>query len=259
MCGRYVIYFLPEEIHERFQLRHIPRELFHSFNAAPTQGLPVVWSPEAEAREVATMRWGLVPRWSRPGLLNAPPAPFNARAESLAEKPMFRSLIASRRCLVPANGYYEWRTEGGKKQPYYFSLPGEPIFSFAGLYDEIPGDADAPGDPDGPRRSFTVVTTRPNDLTAGFHHRMPVILARGDEEEWLSRDVTDPRIVDRLLLNPYPADRMAAHPVSPAVGNVRVNDPSLIESVGRAVVAEEADSDVVTADDDAPQHQSTLF
>jgi putative SOS response-associated peptidase YedK len=221
MCGRYVIQWLPDEISERFQLRRIPASLFESFNAAPTQELPTVVEHEVGERELRTMRWGLVPRWAKPGEGKAP-APFNARAESILEKPMFRSLISRKRCLVPANGYYEWKQVAGRKQPFLFEPTDQELFAFAGLYDEFAG-------PDGEvLSSYTVITTEANELAAEYHNRMPVILEPDDEEEWISADQTDSHAVAHLL-HAYPADRMRVRPVSPAVNNVRNNDRSLIE------------------------------
>ena len=220
MCGRYVLN-APEDLSERFQLRQMSLHLPRSYNVAPTDEMPVVVEPTEEEREALMMKWGLVPRWTKPGG-KKPPTPFNARAESLSEKPMFRNLIKNRRCLVPANGFYEWNQVGGAKQPYYITLPDEPMFAFAGLYDEF---ADEDGEV---LRSYTVITTEPNELMAELHNRMPVILHRDDEEEWLDPDVTEPRQVERLL-RPYPAEEMEAVPVSRAVNNVRNDGPQLIE------------------------------
>jgi putative SOS response-associated peptidase YedK len=221
MCGRYVIEWLPDEISERFQLRRIPASLFASFNAAPTQALPTVIESSDGERELQTMRWGLIPRWAKPGQSKGP-APFNARAETLLEKPMFKSLVSRKRCLVPANGYYEWKQVAGRKQPYFFQPADHELFAFAGLYDEYEGDD---GEPVG---TYTVVTTEANELTREYHDRMPVILPREAEEEWVSREQTDGRAVTQLLA-PYPPDQMTVRPVSPEVNNVRNNDPSLIE------------------------------
>lgn len=221
MCGRYVIEWLPDEITERFQLRRIPASLFESFNAAPTQELPVVVESDAEGRLLRPMRWGLIPRWAKPGEKSAP-APFNARAESVLDKAMFRSLVAKKRCLVPANGYFEWKQVAGKKQPYLFTLKDQELFAFAGLYDESPG-------PEGEAiASYTVLTTEANEFAADYHHRMPVILRREDEEEWASPGQTDALAVTHLLRQ-YPAELMEARPVSPAINNVRNNTRSLIE------------------------------
>lgn len=234
MCGRYIVAYFPDDFSERYQLRVIPESLFRSFNAAPTQTLPVIVERAGTGRELEAYRWGLAPRWSKPGEKSL--APFNARAESVASKPMFRGLFKKQRCLVPVNGYYEWKTEGGKKQPYLFTVPDEPMFSLAGLYDEAAGDE---GEPAG---SFTVITTTPNEMTGEYHNRMPVIIAREDEDEWLDPAETDIEPLERLL-RPFPAEEMAARRVSPAVNNVRNNSESLI-----------ADQD-----DDEPAASGALF
>ncbi len=216
MCGRYMI-VNHQEISERFQLRQIPLGLFSTFNAAPTQGLPVVIEVADGERELRLMRWGLIPCW-RKGAGKAP-APINARAETLLEKPMFRSLVGSKRCVVPANGFYEWRKEGGRKQPYLVRCKDGDLFGFAGLYDELP---------DGEGGSFTIITTTPNELVAPLHDRMPAILAPEDEEEWLDRDISDPGIVG--LLGSYPAEQMAAEPVSTSVNDVRNDGRELVSA-----------------------------
>lgn len=223
MCGRYVIEWLPDELSERFQLRRIPSFLFASFNAAPTQELPVILELENGERELRIMRWGLIPRWSKAGDTKAP-APFNARAESLLEKPMFRSLVGRARCLVPANGYYEWKLIDGKKQPYLISVKDQELFAFAGLYDEF---NNAEG---GTTASYTIITTAANEFSSGYHHRMPVILRRESEAEWIGHDQVDRHAAARLL-QPYPTGAMTAHAVSTAVNNARNNTAQLIEPV----------------------------
>lgn len=223
MCGRYIVAYFPDDFSERYQLRAIPPSLFRSFNAAPTQTLPVIVERPAAGRELEMLRWGLIPRWSKPGEAK-PVAPFNARAESVASKPMFRGLLKKKRCLVPVNGYYEWKTVDGKKQPYLFTLPEEPMFSLAGLYD------DTEESEDGPKGSFTIITTAANEFTGEYHDRMPIIIARDDEEEWLDPAETDIEPLERLL-RPYPAAEMAARRVSAAVNNVRNNSEDLIEPI----------------------------
>ena len=220
MCGRYVIEWLPDELSERFQLRRIPLSLFESFNAAPTQLLPAIVERSAGEREVVMMKWGLVPRWSKAGGAR-PPAPFNARGESLLEKPMFRSLVGIKRCLVPANGYYEWKTVDGKKQPFYFQLKEQDLFAFAGLFDEF---TDSSGET---TTSYTIITTEANEFSSQYHHRMPVILPRDAEEEWSSPEQTDAHAVLQLV-QPYPSELMTARPVSMAVNSVRNNDANLL-------------------------------
>jgi len=221
MCGRYVIagYENLTEFSERFQLRQIPLNIFPTYNAAPTQQLPVLLEHEDGDRELRLMRWGLLPRWRRPNQANAP-APINARAETLLDKPMFRPLLPRRRCLVPASGFYEWAKLNGRKQPYHIHLADDALFGFAGLWDESPDGGS----------SFAIVTTAANALMAPIHDRMPTILAPDAEADWLSPDLVDPHAA-QALLRPYPPEAMAADPVSPAVNNPRHNGPELIEPI----------------------------
>jgi putative SOS response-associated peptidase YedK len=242
MCGRYVItgYKDGDEFSERFQLRHIPETLFPRFNASPAQQLPIVLEPAPDLREARFLSWGLVPRWRKPGQAGKSVAPINARAETLLEKPMFRSLVARQRCLVPASGFYEWRTINGKKQPFFFHLADDALFGFAGLWDQPPagGDPAAPG-------SFTIITTAANDLVAPYHERMPVILRPEDEADWLDPDQDDPHAA-HALLRPYPAEAMATHPVSPAVNSPRNDDPDLLDPI---TLAEEPPAEPASSSD----------
>jgi len=227
MCGRYVIEDF-EELSER--LTNVPINilfpLFPSWNAAPSQILPVlVEAEDEESWQVKGMSWGLVPRWAKPGE-RPKVTPINARAESLTEKPMFRSLVKRRRCVVPANGFYEWqRTGQGKesgKQPFYIHLKDEPMMFLAGLYDEATGK-------DGqPFESYTIITTTANEAMAHLHDRMPVILPREDLEHWLSRSETEFEPLQSLL-QPAPDEALDLYPVSKAVNSPRVNEPGLIE------------------------------
>lgn len=222
MCGRYTL-GAPEELSERFQLRQLTIPLPHTWNAAPTNQLPVIIENQEGEREARLMQWGLIPRWTKPGSKRGF-APINARAETLAEKPMFRNLVRRRRCLVPANGFYEWKNLGDHKQPWYITVPADPLFAFAGLYEQF---IDEHGEP---VETYTIITTQPNELMAAIHNRMPVILHPADEAEWLDPDVTDPAQIERLLI-PYPSDDMQAWPVSRKVGNTRNDTPDLIESI----------------------------
>ena len=156
MCGRYVLE-APEDLSERFQLRQLAIQLPHTWNAAPTNRLPVIVENQEGEREAQLMQWGLIPRWAKPGG-KKPMAPINARAETITEKPMFRNLVKRNRCLVPANGFYEWKNLGDHKQPYYITVPDDPLFGFAGLYDTYTND-------EGEEAStYTIITTEPNEL-----------------------------------------------------------------------------------------------
>lgn len=226
MCGRYVIEGTTE-LSERFQLRLIPGDLFPDFatyNAAPSQLLPVIVEDASGERVALPMQWGLVPRWRRSDG-KAGVAPINARAETLDEKPMFRGLVKAKRCIVPASGFYEWQRVDGRKQPYYLTSDDGELWGLAGLYDLTHDESnDAAG-------SFTIITTGANPLVAPLHERMPAILRRDDEEEWISRDVNDPLQVERLL-RPYPEEAMRVYRVSPRVNNTRNNTPELIVPEG---------------------------
>ncbi|MGD9714048.1 MAG: SOS response-associated peptidase [Thermomicrobiales bacterium] len=222
MCGRYVLN-APEDLSERFQLRQVTISLPHSWNVAPSNELPVIVENKEGEREARSMTWGLTPRWAREGGKKTL-APINARAETLVEKPMFRNLIKNRRCLVPANGFYEWKNMGDHKQPYYVTVPNDPLFAFAGLYDAWKDENDEVV------ASYTIVTTSANELMRSLHERMPVILHQDDEEEWLDRSVTDPAQLQRLL-GPYPAEEMQVVPVSRKVNNVRNDGPDLVDPV----------------------------
>ncbi|MGC4191771.1 MAG: SOS response-associated peptidase [Thermomicrobiales bacterium] len=223
MCGRYSIY----DLHLLGQiLSNLPIHLdlppHPTWNAAPSQVLPVLVESEDEERiDVTGMSWGLVPRWTKPSE-KPKVAPINARSETLAQKPMFRSLVRRNRCIVPANGFYEWKKDTDGKQPYYIHLRDEPMMFFAGLYDQ------ATKDDGSPLLSYTIVTTRANDTMADLHDRMPVIVPPDDVEHWLSRSETDVDALD-YLLQPAPEDAIDMHPVSKAVNSPANDTPDLIE------------------------------
>lgn len=219
MCGRYTLRNV-EDLSERFQVRQVPLELSAAYNIAPSQELPVIVEQEDGERVVRLMQWGLIPRWQRSGQVRGV-APINARAESVAEKPMFRDLIRRRRCLIPASGFYEWRKLPGRKQPYYIGVKDQPLFAFAGLYDEVEQGGCAPV------ASYAIVTARANERLAPIHERMPVILRPEDEWLWLSREVKDPAAIEPLM-EPLGSDEVVAFPVTTAVNNVRHDGPELI-------------------------------
>ena len=220
MCGRYILGQV-EDLSERFQLRDLNLSLTPTWNAAPTQRLPVVRADEDGERTAELMRWGLLPRWKRKDGGRSP-EPINARADTLAERPMFRPLLKGRRCIVPATGFYEWRVTDHGKQPVVLQPTDQELFGFAGLWDETTTDGGEA------IRSYTIITTAPNSLMNGIHDRMVAILEPDDEAAWLDPDVTDwPEI--QQLIHSYPSKRMRLYPVSKAVNNTRVNDASLIE------------------------------
>jgi len=195
-----------------------------SYNVAPQSFQPVVrLSPETGERELTVMRWGLVPFWSENG--KASFSTINAKSETVATSPAFREAWRQRLCLVPADLFYEWQKADEKnKQPFAITVKDDTMFAFAGLWETWKDTAT--GDK---LRTFTILTTDPNELMQAIHNRMPVILHRGDYERWLAP--TDPAHLPIDLLKPYPTEEMKAWMVGRAVGNTRNNDPSLIEPV----------------------------
>jgi putative SOS response-associated peptidase YedK len=225
MCGRYTVRgILP--VAELFGIT-LPPEFQPRYSVAPTQNVLVVRAGDAEgarpARHGDLLRWGLVPHWAQdPSVGNRM---INARAETAAQRPAFRDAMRRRRCLIPADGFYEWqKQEGGKrKQPYLIRMKGDRPFGFAGLWESW-------GRGDEPLETFTILTTSPNELVAPIHDRMPVIIAPEDYDRWLNprfaaSDVTD-------LLRPYPAGEMQVQPVGTQVNNPRNDDPSCAEAWG---------------------------
>ncbi len=216
MCGRYSLICI-DDLGNRFRVHNPMIGARSKFNVAPASEMPVI--VRRENLELILMRWGLVPHWAKvPG---AVPHPINARAEGLLEKPMYRPLLKSNRCLVPASGFYEWKKEGKRRVPFYFTLPGEPLFAFAGLYDTWQA-------PDGNLLlTYTVITCEANPLLAEVHDRMPVILTRENEGRWLSQDLLAPPDLARILV-PYSASAMEKIAISDRVNNPGADDESLI-------------------------------
>ncbi len=218
MCGRYTL-ANPEDLHERFETTNALDDLTPHYNIAPGQAMPVVTRNSPNRLEI--MRWGLVPVWATDIRIGY--RMINARAETVREKPAFRSSFKSRRCLVPISGYYEWKKEGANKQPYYYRLKKEALITLAGLtaqwYDDHGNEL----------QTFTIITTAANSLASEVHDRMPVILTKKDEDIWL--DPLTPLPVAEQLLKPFDPDRMESFPVSSDVGNPRNNTSSLINSL----------------------------
>jgi putative SOS response-associated peptidase YedK len=202
----------------RFSLEERADDLAPRFNVAPTQTLPVI--VRNSPNHVAMMRWGLIPSWAKDASIGS--RMINARAETVAEKPAYRKPLRSQRCLVPATGFFEWKQEDDGKTPYFIHLPDESLFAFAGLYDTW-------RDPDGQMvQSYTILTTAPNALMVGIHNRMPVILRHEDEDEWLDPANAEPEQL-LPLLRPYPAEEMAAYPVSRLVNSPQHDTPLVLE------------------------------
>ncbi len=221
MCGRFTLATDGAQLAAQFALPE-PPQLGPRYNIAPTQSVAVVRSA-AVGRELVLMRWGLVPMWAKDPSIGS--RMINARAETAAEKPAFRTALRQRRCLLPADGFYEWQATPDGKQPFYFHMADAAPFALAGLWERWKSPAGAP------LESCTILTTEANDLLCPFHDRMPVIVAPADYARWLDPALRDPEAVHDLLA-PYDADSMAAHPVSRDVNRVANDGPQLVAPLG---------------------------
>jgi len=210
MCGRFTLTVDPAELQDSFTDYDFPTKFAPRFNIAPTQ--PVLAIPNDGQQKADFFIWGLIPSWAKdPSIGNRL---INARGETLAEKPSFRGSYKYKRCLILADGFYEWKVQPGTKTkvPYFIHMKDRQPFAFAGLWDEW-------NSPDGSQlRSCTIVTTAPNDFMSSIHNRMPVILPSDVYAKWLD---TTPQSREKLdpLIKPYPAEEMAAYPVSTLVNN----------------------------------------
>jgi putative SOS response-associated peptidase YedK len=225
MCGRVKLSTDFSEIKIAFRIppeRPTPNGA-PNWNVAPTDPLPIVRYDEKDReRSLETMRWGLIPYWAKDIKIGY--STINARAEEIETKPAFREAFRQRRCLVPIDSFYEWKKTETGKQPYAIGLAGGRLMALAGLWDTWRS-------PQGERvRSFTIVTTTPNELCAHLHNRMPVVLKPEAWSVWLAEEPSDvPHL--KALLAPYPDNDMISWPVSSRVGSVKNNDLSLIEPI----------------------------
>jgi putative SOS response-associated peptidase YedK len=221
MCGRFTRTAASKEtLADLFQLSD-PPGLLPLFNIAPTQPVAAVRiNPEQGQRELVPLRWGLIPPWADDPKIGY--RLINARAETAATKPSFRAAFNNRRCLIVADGYYEWQKQDGKKQPWYFRLKGGKLFAFAGLWERwMPPNAEA-------IESCTILTTEANDLNRPIHNRMPVIVDPAGFGQWLNPE--ERREAVKGLLHPYPSESMEAYPVSTFVNNPRNQGPQGVEA-----------------------------
>lgn len=224
MCGRYVITTPPMALAKKFAALNPPPNFQPHWNAAPSQDLPVIrYNPATQQRSLDVLRWGLVPIWAKDLAIGN--QAMNARSESLESKPMFRDAYEKRRCLVPAEAFYEWQGEKNNKQPYAIAMKDREVFAFAGLWERWrhPENGEI-------TRSFTIVTGLANELTAPIHDRMPIILPENTWAAWLDEEKVSPQILKQML-TPYSAREMYVWPVSKAVGNVRNNEHNLLDEV----------------------------
>ena len=222
MCGRFTQTASPEVIAEQFKITNPP--LFTPrYNIAPSQPIAAIRiDPDRATRTLVMLRWGLIPSWAKdPKIGNQC---INAKAETVAEKPSFRSAFKKRRCLVVATGFYEWQVQGMRKQPMWIGLKSTQPFAFAGLWEQWkPAEGE-------PRETCTIITTEPNDLIRPIHNRMPVILSPTSYDQWLDLSFQHVEPL-KALLRPYPSEELTAYPVSTLVNNPRHDASQCLEPV----------------------------
>jgi putative SOS response-associated peptidase YedK len=230
VCGRFVNFLQERDIIDTFAIAEVANDvrlLPPSWNIAPTQRAPIVTlAPGGSTRRLEVAHWGLIPAWATD--LSIGSRMFNARSETLVEKPSFRSAFEKRRCLVPANGYYEWQRQPDGKQPYFIHPTDDRPLAFAGLWETREDGEDR-------SFSFTIVTRASTGDLATIHDRQPVMLRDDAREAWMDTGTSPDELLAVLR---FDGPGVEARPVSPAVGNVRNNEPSLIEPVGDAGVTE---------------------
>jgi putative SOS response-associated peptidase YedK len=227
MCGRYTLSVPLSNLIDTFEVALPEFDYVPRYNIAPTQEVPVV-AQDDQGRRMGLLRWGLVPFWAKdPGIGSRL---INARSETVASKPAFRSAFSRRRCLVPADGFFEWKKEGGSgggkpsKIPYWIHLEAAHPMAFAGLWERWEGEGEAP------LHTFTILTTEAHDSIRPIHSRMPVILPRKSWDAWLGSEAGSEALQD--LLVPYREEPLLAHPVSTWVNSPRNDDPACIEPAG---------------------------
>lgn len=220
MCGRYSITSPVEALRRMFGFQTLPN-LAPNYNVAPTNAVPIVHN-DAGQPILDFARWGLIPSWAKE--IGTKPL-INARAETVEEKPSFRAPFKRRRCLVPADGFYEWqRQSSGFKQPYYIYPTSGGPFAMGGIWDEwAPADGSE-------INSLAIITTPSNSALRALHHRLPLVIEEADFETWLEEEPEDWRVV-RELLHPAAENFFSVHPVSSRVNSVSNDDPSLIDPI----------------------------
>ncbi|MBE9193120.1 SOS response-associated peptidase [Gloeocapsopsis crepidinum LEGE 06123] len=220
MCGRYTLTQSAEAIAAAFGLDAVS-EMEPRYNIAPTQSVPVVLYSAKKQRQLKLMRWGLIPSWAEDASIGS--RLINARSETVSEKPSFRAAFRQRRCLVVADGFYEWQRQEHKKQPYYFHLQNKQPFGFAGLWEHWQS-------PEGENiETCTILTTEANELMRPIHNRMPVILNSQDYALWL--DITAQQTELQHLFHPYSSQAMNSYPVSTLVNKPTNNSAECINSL----------------------------
>jgi putative SOS response-associated peptidase YedK len=216
MCGRYTLSMAMDRVAAAFGAQNVPEDR-PRYNVAPRQIVAVVGLKADGTRSIAHLRWGLVPSWANDP--NSGPRPINARAETLLERPMFRSLFKSKRCLIPSDGLYEWRKVGKAKQPFHIRLRGGGVFGFAGLWDVW-------GEGDGKIASCCIVTVEANEIVRPVHERMPAIIPPECYGDWLDPETPTDRLMS--MLKPFPNEEMETVPVGQAVNSPANDGPECL-------------------------------
>ena len=228
MCGRYRLSRRKQILEEYFDTAPWDDDWNPRYNIAPTQPVPVIRQhPKEPVRQISLMKWGLIPNWARDASIAT--STINAKSETAATRPAFRDPLKFRRCLIPADGFYEWKRSGTSKQPYCFEVNEGELFSFAGLWD---GWKDSSGSW---IKTCSILTTTPNAVTSAIHDRMPVILDRESYDLWLGPGMQNIAAVSELL-KPYDARLMRSYPISMRINHVANDD----EDCSRPVVLTES-------------------
>lgn len=221
MCGRFSLFSSESDLQERFQIENFADiDWTARYNIAPSQNVIAMIQDEGGNR-AGFLRWGLVPSWAKNPKIGY--KMINARAETVDEKPSFRNLLIRRRCLIIADGFYEWKKEGKIKQPYRFQFKAKEPFAFAGLWDRWENDGEV-------IHSCTIITTEANTLVKSVHDRMPVILTRDAEKIWLDRSVQNKNELKSLLI-PFDRSKMEAFPVSTLVNSPRNDSEEIVTAL----------------------------
>lgn len=221
MCGRFDLH-LPRELLEEIFGISISRDIMPRYNIAPTQEIAVVRTNPEHKRQLDFLKWGLIPSWAKDPSIGS--KMINVRSETVHEKPAFRTALKHRRCIIPANGFYEWEAVEGKKKPLYVKMKDDSLMLFAGIWDHWkPGEGDE-------IESCSILTTSSNDLIAHLHDRMPVILDIDDIDFWLDPHLVQPSPLQSLF-RPYPSAKMYMYPVIDIVNSPKNDNPACIERI----------------------------
>jgi putative SOS response-associated peptidase YedK len=218
MCGRFAQRSDPTRLAKEFKVAEVP-QVEARYNVAPTQEILAV-RELADGREMSFFKWGLVPSWAKDTSMSA--RLINARSETIEEKPSFRDAFRKRRCIIPADGFYEWQRTEGRKQPFFFRMREESPFGLAGLWERWEGEGGQA------INSCTMMTTEANEVLRPVHDRMPVILHPDGYDAWLDTDVRKLDLIKEML-RPYPAEEMTSYPVSMAINSPRNQGAELME------------------------------